>query len=154
MILIEKLSHALGSRTLAGALVAVIGLGVLAGVFELGEFVGFHKASFASRWEENYEHNFGGLPQGMATFNRRIPNPHGAAGKIVSVTAPTFSIVGDFENEKTIRVASSTIIRKGDQEVTFKELVVGESAVVIGTPNEQGEIDATLIRILPTLPAP
>ena len=147
---IEKLSRALGSRILARILIGIVALSALTAVFEIGVFVGFHKASFAYRWEKNYEHNFGDLPFGGAFIDSRLPNPHGATGTIGEVSLPTFTIIGERENEKTVRIATSTMLRAGTQTLSPADLTAGQKAVVIGTPNETGEIEAALIRIFPT----
>jgi len=149
---IEKLSQQLGSRKLLYAIAAILLLGVLCAVFQLGEFVGFHKALFAAHWGENYERNFGTPHDKFGALTTRGPNPHGASGRIVSITLPTLTIVNDFEDEKIISIASSTLIRKGSATIPATALVAGDAAVVLGVPNDQGEITATLIRILPVAP--
>jgi hypothetical protein len=131
----------------------LVGIGaVIAAVFifEVGVVVGFHKAQFAGHWEENYERNFGdsqmfGIPGG-------VPNGHGANGKIVSVTYPTFIIASDHDQEKVVRVDDDTIIRNGNANAATSSLVAGTYVVIVGMPDDEGEIEAGLIRILPPPP--
>jgi hypothetical protein len=57
-------------------------------------------------------------------------------------------------------VGTSTIIRNAsDQVLTPTDLKVGNTVIIIGDPNDtddlrEGEIEARLIRVLPSLPAP
>ncbi len=126
---------------------AVLGTLIIAlFIFEAGVVVGFHKASFASHWQENYAHNFGG-PGGF--FNTQVPNPHGTAGKIVSLSLPTFVVAGPDENERTVELDDDTIIRDGAATVDSNDLTVGKFVVIIGTPNDNGIVDARLVRIMP-----
>jgi len=117
-------------------------------IFEVGVVVGFHKAEFAEHWQENYDRNFGpSMMYGMPGSG--MPNPHGATGKIISITPPTFIIAGGNEPEKIVRVSDDTIIRNGNQTVGTSTLAAGEYVVILGVPNDEGEIEAGLIRVLP-----
>jgi hypothetical protein len=130
-------------------LTTILGLVVAGIVFQVGFIVGFHEASFEVRWQANYGRNFAGPLGNPADLDDRLPNPHGAFGTVTSVEFPTFTIVGPRETEKVIRMGSSTILRSGFDTVSTDAVRVGEEAVVIGTPNNQGEIDATFIRLAP-----
>jgi len=129
---------------------AAIGFVIIALViFDAGVAVGFHKASFAHDWEENYTRNFG-APGSFGLPARGIPNPHGAAGTIVSVDLPTFVIAGPNENEKIIRIDDDTIIRNNAGMMDADDIEAGTFATVIGAPQSgTGEITARLIRIMP-----
>jgi hypothetical protein len=110
-------------------------------IFNAGVIVGFKKASFGRSWGEHYMNNFGGLDD--------LPNSHGAAGKIINVTLPTF-IVSDRNNvEKSVLLTGDTKILNGRQEVPTENLKIGDFTVVIGSPNSTGQIEAKFIRVIP-----
>lgn len=128
--------------------VTIIGfLFIAVAIFAAGMAVGFHKAAFDRTWRDSYEHNFGSFPG--SPFSRRLPNPHGASGQIVSVSLPTFTIVGPSEDEKVVKLSSMTIIRRGATTATSTDLVAGENAIVLGHPDTDGSIDAVFIRLSP-----
>jgi len=121
-------------------------------VFEAGVAVGFHKAEYAAHWEENYDRNFGpsmmyGMPGGG------VPNPHGANGRIIDITLPTFVISGGNGPERVVNTSDDTVVRNGNQTLAPNDLTVGEYVVVLGTPSDDGNVEASLIRILPPPPA-
>lgn len=126
---------------------------ILIAVFQAGVFVGFHRASFANDWQENYERNFGPAPGPFRINGAYAPNPHGAIGQIVRVSLPSIIVAdpdndGD-QNERSVTIATSTIIREGMQSVDADSLSVGQYAVVIGEPDASGTVNATFIRIMP-----
>lgn len=145
-------------------LAAIAALIVLLGVFRLGMVVGFKKANFAYGWDESYPRNFGGPRPGMmlgsfgrtkkgpgnfGPFNdgRFMMNPHGAAGKIIKVASSTFAIKGEDNIEKTVIVSKDTSIVERRQNLPFSDLKVGDEVTVLGSPNEEGQINAKLIRL-------
>jgi hypothetical protein len=122
-------------------------------VFGAGLFVGGMKANFSYRWAENYHRNFGG-PQGGFMMNIRTSPPndefiqgHGVFGEIIQIKDSDFVIKGQDNVEKVIVFAKDTAITRGRQAITKTDLKVGEQVVVIGSPNEQGQIEARLIRV-------
>lgn len=137
--------------------------GVLAGIgiaivilmiFQAGVFIGYRKASFAYRFGDNY----------YRAFDRRPPSPfgvpmsgefgttHGAAGQVMSVSLPTFVVAGPDSIEKTVLVGTSTLVRKLDAELKPEDIQTGDFLVVIGEPNDEAQVQAKLIRILPEPP--
>ncbi|MFZ1987566.1 MAG: hypothetical protein WAV21_00830 [Minisyncoccia bacterium] len=122
-------------------------------IFQAGVAVGIHKASFAYHWQKNYDRNFGA--PGMFDMGvMRGPNPHGAAGEIISVSESGFTIAGGKEPEKIILVDEKTIIRDAMiDSPTLKDISPGMFAIVLGDPNnEQGEVHARFVRIMPPPP--
>ena len=118
-------------------------------IFSLGVTVGFRKASFGRAWGENYERNFGMGPGGPMLGRDNFPNAHGATGKIIKMELPTI-IVQDRDNtEKIILVSDNTQIQKERNSITASGLSVDDFIVVIGDPNEQGQIEAKFIRVMP-----
>lgn len=130
-------------------ILAILGALIIAlFIFEAGIVVGFHKASFAYHWQENYERNFG--PTGGAFMpGRGAPNPHGTTGKIVSVSLPTFVVAGSGENERTVQIMDNTIIRDGGAVVTSSDVTSGKYVTVLGAPDDEGVVEAGFIRIMP-----
>ncbi len=123
-------------------------------IFQAGIFVGFRKASFAYRFGDNY----------YRVFDRKVPAPfgfplkndfnssHGAVGEVVSISLPTLVVVGPDSIEKTVLIGSSTLIRKFDTELKSTDIKVGDFLVAIGESNDNSQIQAKLIRMLPEPP--
>ncbi|MDO8521334.1 MAG: hypothetical protein Q7S52_04415 [bacterium] len=135
------------------------GLGVLlvlSMVFHVGIFVGFHKAKFAGYFGEHYYQGFEGKDRrhsfGMPM--RGLPEAHGTTGKIIEVAFPGMVVLGDDGVEKTVRISDRTEIRRFRDRASVEDISVGDSTVVLGTPNENGEIDARFIRLLPAATLP
>ncbi|HWA32079.1 MAG TPA: hypothetical protein VG694_01345 [Candidatus Paceibacterota bacterium] len=152
----EKIKKFIGSKALTRV---IYGLGILvvaALIFHAGSVVGFRKASFGHAWEEHYEENFGMMAgvnpvNGPAGFGMMsdFPNAHGAAGKIIKVE-PSDLIVEDRDGtEKVILFDDDTDLRKGRNSISTADLKIDDFAVVIGSPNDQGQIEAKMIRVMP-----
>lgn len=123
---------------------------VLSLTFEAGTFVGYHKARFSRDWSDKYERNFGMMRpdsfRGM--MYGKYPSAHGAIGKVLTVTLPTFSINGTDGIEKTIVIGTSTIIRQVNGDTSSTTIKAGDNVIILGTPNSDGQIDAKLIRVI------
>ncbi len=130
-------------RILLGIGIAIVALLI----FSLGVVVGFHKASFGRAWEENYERNFGLMPNRPPLDN--FPNASGATGKIIKVTLPTIIVEDRNNTEKVVLIKDDTQIQEMRAVVTANDLKIDDFVIVIGTPNTQGQIEAKLIRIMP-----
>jgi hypothetical protein len=117
-------------------------------VFGAGVFVGTKKADFSFRWAENYQRNFGG-----PRFNG-----HGVFGQIIkidtSTSTPTSSLVinGRDNVEKIVLIKENTIINGFRNNIKPDDLKVDDYIVVIGDPNDAGQIEAKLIRLMPASP--
>lgn len=123
---------------------------VLVLVFGAGVAVGFKKASFSYRFGENYQQLFGGRRDLLREGNGRgFMNSHGAAGEIISIAGNSIVIKGSDGAEKNILAPDTVAIRANQQDIKFADLKIGESITVIGAPNDQGQIEARLIRIMP-----
>lgn len=121
-------------------------------IFESGVFVGVHKAGFSYRMGDNYYRAFGKTNSLSRGFGEELPSGHGVVGKILSVNLPTF-VVADRENtEKTVRISTHTDIRFMRDIASTSALKPADFVVVIGSPNDSSEVEATLIRILPPPP--
>ena len=49
--------------------------------------------------------------------------------------------------EKIIVISGETILKKGRQTIDRDGLKIGDGVVIIGSPNEDGQIEARLIRV-------
>lgn len=129
-------------------------IGTLGGVvifllaFGLGVSVGYEKALFSSAWGMNYEHNFSGPLRGMVP-GVESENAHGAAGTVIDISGTTISVKDDDNDERSIVVASDTVIRKIDEMIPLSALSIGDRVVAIGAPNAAGQVEAHFIRVFP-----
>ena len=128
-------------------------------IFVAGVTVGYHKASFGRAWGEHYYENFGLGDRhfgGGDTIMNRIgmmnyfPTGHGATGKIIKIEAPKLIMQDKDNTEKIIIIKTDTRIREGRNNVIINDLKINDFVVIIGTPNEQGQIEAKLIRVIPS----
>ena len=126
---------------------------VLLGVFQMGVFVGYHRASFSYRWGENYHRMFGGPRHGFfgGMWDRDYTDAHGIFGTVLKLDGDTLIIKDKDNTEKTILMTTSTVIRAGRDTLRPADLAPNTQVVIIGTPNAGGQIEAKLIRIFPQL---
>lgn len=124
---------------------------VLSATFQLGLFVGYHKASFARDWGDHYERNFGmRRPESIrGMMGNTLPGAYGASGKVLSVTLPTFVVEDINGTEKTIHISDTTLIRLAMQNASSSAITVDNIVIVLGEPNDAGQIEAKLIRVMP-----
>lgn len=142
----------------------VIGLVVCLLVFAAGVSVGFRKANFSYKWGENYHRNFGGPKNGFLREFRGdgLVVGYGTAGQIIkidsltSTSTPSLVIKGTQEAEKVILIKNDTVVNRLKETIKPSDLKVDDYVVVIGKPNEAGQVEAKLIRIMPSpqLPLP
>lgn len=142
------------SESFRGILIG-LGIAIIALIiFQTGVSVGFRKATFGHRFGDNFERNFKdprggnfafpGDPSGMS-----MPSGHGAVGKIVSIALPLVVVAGPDNLEKTLVINEDTEIREFRNAITKDKLQVGNYIIVLGTPNDLGQIEAKLIRLAP-----
>jgi len=124
-------------------------------VFKAGMMIGFKKANFSLQWGQNYHQNFSG-PRGnffMSTFGPdEYIESNGAFGQILKINDNSLIMNGVGNLEKIILINNDTIIRNQRDNLKANELKIGDNIVVIGEPDNEGQIKATLIRIMPTPP--
>jgi len=138
-------------------MVSGIGIAVIAlFIFQAGIFVGLQKAEFSGRMGDNYYKTFGeqrGPREMIPNFGMMDPsNSHGTIGKIISIALPQIIIADIDGTEKTILTDAKTDIRSFRDSIKAENLKVGDFVTIIGEPNNQGQIEARLIRIMPTPP--
>ena len=140
------------SKTIRRIFISAVCAVVALLVFQLGMWVGYKKGTFACQFTGPYERMFGlrdrdeGFIPGM--FRQEIGG-HGSVGKIVSIQMPVMVIADANTVETTVHITNDTLIRKFRDEISSKDLAVGDTVVVLGTPDAQGQIDAKLIRVMP-----
>ncbi len=139
------------SNTLKWVAAILAELIILIGVFALGMNVGFRKAHFTDEWIKNYPANFGSqagaYPLPLPPPDRLFNN-HGVLGTILNTDGKTIIIKAADNNENTVILEPATVIRQDFTDLTAKDLKANQQIIVIGAPNEQGQIDAKFIRIL------
>ena len=133
------------SKTFKWAVFILAELILLIGVFDLGMKVAFHKARFTESWTRNYPKNFG---RPMMKPDSHFFNAHGLEGKILSIEKNSLTIKDQDNNEKTVLLLPTTTIRKNNSDIKPADLKVNDEIVVIGAPNDQGQVEARLIRVL------
>ena len=128
-------------------------------LFGAGMFVGGMKARFSYRWAENYHRNFGG-PQGgfmgdwrMMPLNSEFIEGYGTFGQIIKIEGSTIVIKGRNDMEKIILLKDDTVIKRLRETIKPIDLKIDDYIVVIGEPNDAGQIEAKLIRLLPPMEA-
>lgn len=130
----------------------VVFLALASFIFQAGVFVGFHKASFLFKSGDNFYRTFGergGMMMNGGMFRDEFSGGHGAVGKIVKVELPTLVVLGSDNIEKVIVTDSKTEVREGRKDSSVNKLTSDQYITVLGTPNDQGQITAKLIRIMP-----
>lgn len=144
------------SKTLRGVIIGICIFIVIILIFQAGVFVGYKKAEFSGRFGDNYSRAFGGDQRGpgmMGGFSQDIfVGGHGATGKIVRISLPSIVVADQGNVEKIITVNDDTAIRNFRATIQSTDLKVGDFIVVLGSPDDQGQIVAKLIRLMPALP--
>ena len=150
------------SRSSRYALMILGGIVLALLIFQGGVLVGYHQAEFTYHFENNYHSMFGdaddhpGIPVGLPPQD--FTQGFGAAGKILSIHLPTITIEDKSGIEKIVEVNDATIVKQKHDTGSVQDMAVGDIVVSFGTPQPDGSIDATLIRIITpaasTQPAP
>ncbi len=162
----NKFSRFFQSKKIKITLLALGALMILLFVFQAGMIVGFRKADFSFKWGENYHRNFGGPPGGFLGgfikddfLGRDFMAGHGVFGQIIKIDASTDSeqiaslvIKGSDNVEKIVLVKKDTAINRFQEKIKVADLKIDDQIVVIGDPNDSGQIEAKLIRIMSALP--
>lgn len=143
----------LASTMFKGILFALAAMILLCGVFSLGVRVGERKAQHFSRWSENYGRMFGsrGGPGGgflSPPLFGEMPDAHGAFGTVLSVNGSAIVIQGRDNLEQNVLATTTTVIRIGRGTGSFADIRPDIEVAVFGVPNEQGQIEARLIRLM------
>ncbi|HTK33578.1 MAG TPA: hypothetical protein VL335_03515 [Candidatus Paceibacterota bacterium] len=120
-------------------------------IFGAGIYVGHKVTEFSYEWSSNYSREFGGPHSPFFSDTDDVqPMPHGAFGSVVGINFPSFAIKGPHEAEKIVVIGSSTLIRTLHSQASTDDIRIGSAVIVIGEPDMQGRINATLVRIMPS----
>ena len=130
------------SKTVVIIAAVLIEMILLIGAFNLGMKVAFHKARFTYTWMSNYQKNF--IPPTGPEFM----NANGAIGQIIGIKDTGLTIKGYDNNEKKVLINQGTTIRKDFADLKISDLKINDTVIVMGAPNEQGQIEAKLVRVL------
>ncbi len=128
-------------------------------IFLAGMRVGELKAWFSYRWAESYSANFGEganvPPHGgpMMGIRPRLPgrffNGHGVYGEIMRVEGKRILVKDRDGSEKIVVITDKTTIRRGPVDISPKDVRPDQAIVVIGTPTDDGKVEASFIRLFP-----
>lgn len=127
-------------------------------IFQAGMFVGYKKADFSYRWGDNYHRAFGGhrgeerMMGGkmMDSFRGKdFTNSSGAIGRVISLNLPALAIENADGIEKIILINDDTVIRRFRETIKANDLKIGDFVVVIGAPNNNAQVEAKIVRIMP-----
>lgn len=109
-----------------------------------------------ARWQDNYQQNFFGNrnqpARGEMMQERMLAGPfrsHAILGTVLSVNNNSVSIQDQDGNvEQAINISNSTVIQKNNGRGIIADLQQGQRIAIFGRPTNNGQIDASLIRIL------
>ena len=155
----NKILNFIKSKKVTVLMAVLFGLVILMGTFSMGVAVGYRKAKFSYSWGENYHRNFGG-PRGgfLRNFSQDFMGKdfigaHGTFGQIIEVKDSELAVRGKNGIEQIIKISNDTEIRRFKGVIQLKDLNIDEPIVVIGEPNDSGQIIAKFIRVMP-FPSP
>ena len=146
------------TKTFTKILWGVGGLIVAGLIFQAGIFVGYYKASFSYQLGDEYHSVFGGrgplpgVPDQFGFARQGFSGAYGASGDILKIDLPNIVIEGQNAVEETIVVSTSTIFRSMRNSITASDLKTDDFVIIIGSPNNKGQIEAKLVRVTPPPP--
>lgn len=147
----EKTINFLKSGNFNLILKVILVLIFILAIFQTGVFVGYRKAEFSGRWGDNYSKTFGKPERGLpGIFEKGFVGGHGVTGKIIKISLPTVIVESEDMIEKIILIKDDTVIKQFRADITATDLKVDDALVVIGAPKDDGQIEAKLIRVLPS----
>jgi len=146
------------SKTFKTVLVSLGAIILILFILQIGMHIGFRKARFSFRGGENYYRAFGDRQQknslsfNMGMVHDDFPIAHGATGKIIQINLPTFVIEDLDHTEKIILTQDNTAVRQFRKDLKMTDLKIDDFVTVIGSPSDNGQIEARLIRVMPSPP--
>lgn len=123
-------------------------------IFEAGVAVGYHRAAFSYHWTKGFMADNHDPRSFFAVFSHDPdePNPHGTMGQVVSVHLPEVLVKGPNSPEQVVVIGPGTAVRRFRGDGTSTDITAGQQVIVIGSPDDTGDIQASFIRILPPIP--
>ncbi|MDD5639232.1 MAG: hypothetical protein PHR47_00255 [Candidatus Pacebacteria bacterium] len=119
--------------------------------FGIGIIIGSKKADFSCNMDKNYGRNFGG-PNIPGDLDGTFGNSHGIFGQIIKIEDDSIIIKDSNSTEKVISVKEDVPVKKFRDTIKLSDLKIDDRIVIIGSPNDNGEIEAKLIRFMPAPP--
>jgi hypothetical protein len=146
-----ELKEIIKSRLYIVIILSLAAIVVLILTFGAGMYVGFHKARFSYQWGENYHKNFGGPRGGLFRDfgGKDLIDANGVAGQIMKIDGSTLVIKGRDNVEKIVVVKNDATIKRLNEILKLNDLKIDDLIVVIGEPNNNGQIEAKFLRIMP-----
>lgn len=145
----------LESKTFSAIILSIAVFIILLFVFGLGFFAGSKRADFSFKWAEQYHKNFGGPREGflmpMTNPRNEFIDSNGTVGEIIKVDETSLVVKGRENVEKIIIVSENTTIVSQRNNIKITELKAGDNIIVMGRPNNEGQIEADFIRIMPII---
>ncbi len=137
------------SERIRWVLIGVIGVIGILSVFQLGIFIGYYKAQYSFGWGENYHRAFGGPKGGFLNDirGRDFVNGHGISGVVINAKGDTCIIRGKDGVERAVSLAVGGVVARGRETIVFSDIKVDDNVVVIGSPKNDGSIEAKMIRV-------
>lgn len=142
----------LTSKLFKGIMIGLSAFIILLIGFGLGMAVGIKKSEFSYRWHENrLMTDFPGRSGGIFNqLNGQGPiGSHGTIGQISKIEGAVITIKDRSNIEKPVLTDDKTIIEISGKVAKMSDLKIGDMAVAIGDPDDNGQIQAKLIRIMP-----
>ncbi len=133
--------------TLAGV------IAVLA-VFQTGVFVGYRKAAYSCHWGEHrrpfFEPRMGFMgpppgPPGDGPGRDAYMGGHGLEGTVTKIDGDSLIVTDLDGDERTVVMATGTAVKPSDSDMS-----TGSHVVILGAPDDVGNIEARFIRITPS----
>ncbi|OGO40607.1 MAG: hypothetical protein A2Z03_04005 [Chloroflexi bacterium RBG_16_56_8] len=88
------------------------------------------------------------VPRPAPWFAAFFSGAHGAVGTIRNIDGQTITLKLRDGSSQTVLFDRETRIEKNRQRLAFSDLKIGDQILVIGSPNDQGEIKARWVRVL------
>lgn len=144
------------SKNLSHTMTAILVLVGIIFVFHIGEEFGYKKAELTDHMSDNYYKAFGPHDPGQNgplgyLFDDQT-DAHGVAGKVINVSDNKILVADNEGIEKNVLVDKTTILKNHRDNITTKDIKPGDYIVVIGSPTTDGQINAKIVRIVPTPP--
>ena len=153
----EKFKKGFQSKKMRVLMIILLVLGIVLLIFQAGVLVGYKKAFFSCRLGENYYRGFEGREASESFLRnldpeKNLSNANGAIGPIIKISLPSIVVTDKDGIEKTIGVTDDTIYRQSNREISVSDLKVGDFVLIVGNPDDTGNIEARLVRVLPPPP--
>lgn len=117
-------------------------------MLNLGIIIGRKEGTNSCLWLEKYFLNFGGPRVGFREKPfKDFVRSHGIFGEIIKINDNSLVLRGKDDLERVVLLSSSTILKFKRQSISINDLKTGDNIVVIGQPNENGQVNAKFIRL-------